>query len=316
VSSVLSPHADAAFEAAYVLRLLGAVHRLALSGESPALAVHFPSTGGDGDAHAAFAVLREVLASPPDALLDSFARPPQTNEVGRSAALASGLLVVADALRMPLSLREIGSSAGLNLRLDRYWYEQDGTGWGDPDAPVRFVDLWQGGAPPLARGVEIADRRGCDRDPIDATSSDGALTLLSYIWPQPPERFERARAAISSARTMPVMIDRADARDWVPEQLAARPHGSALVVMHSVMWQYLDPGTQASIRASLDDAGHAASPEAPLAWVRLEPHAETYFPAELRVTIWDGRTSEPREQLVATTGFHGGDLRWVAREDS
>jgi hypothetical protein len=104
-------------------------------------------------------------------------------------ALASELLVVAEALRMPLSLREIGSSAGLNLRLDRYWYEEDSVGWGDASSAVRFVDLWNGGAPPFASGVAITDRRGCDRDPIDATSSDGAFTLLSYIWPQPPETY-------------------------------------------------------------------------------------------------------------------------------
>jgi len=41
--------ADAPFEAAYVLRLLGGVHRMVLSGAAPDVAAHFPSTGGDGD---------------------------------------------------------------------------------------------------------------------------------------------------------------------------------------------------------------------------------------------------------------------------
>jgi len=314
---VLAPYADAPFERAYVLRLLGGAHRMVLAGDAPALAAHFPSVGGeaaggDGDAGAAFAVLQEMLREPPTELLEMFARPPQTNEVGRSAALASGLLVVADALGLPLSVREIGASAGLNLRLDRYWYEQDGAGWGSDASPVRFVDLWRGGAPPFASGLEIVDRRGCDRDPIDATSADGALTLLSYIWPEPPERFVRARDAIAMAHDHPVVIDRADALVWVPEQLANRPAGTALVVMHSVMWQYLDAVTQRGIRDSIFDAGRQATPDTPVAWVRLEPNEEHDAPAELRVSIWDGHAPEPREQLLATSGFHGGELTWVA----
>ena len=116
---------------------------------------------------------------------------------------------------MPLRLREIGASGGLNLRPDLYWYEQDGQGWGSQGSTVRFVDLWRGGAPPFAAGADIADRRGCDRDPIDVCSDDGAQTLLSYVWPEPAERFARARAAIALAQNAPVDIDRADAADWL-----------------------------------------------------------------------------------------------------
>ena len=311
-AEVLAPHATAPFEDAYLLRLFAGVHRMALAGSAPALAAHFPSTGGDGDAQAAFGVLRHLLRDPPAELLDMLTRPPQTNEVGRSAALASGLLVVSATLGIPLSLREIGSSAGLNLRLDHYWYEQDGTGWGASASPVRFVDLWREGRPPFESGLEIADRRGCDRDPIDATGVEGGLTLLSYLWPEPAERFSRARDAIAVARDVPMVIDVEDARSWVPTQFDERPAGTALVVMHSVMWQYLDPETQTEIRDSLHAAGRAATPDAPLAWVRLEPNEDFYVPAELRVSIWDGTSPDPREQLFATTGFHGGELTWTA----
>ena len=109
VARVIAPFGDAPFQAAYVLRLLGGLHRLVLAGAAPELGAHYPSVGGDGDAHAAFAVMRELLDDPPEMVLDALVRPPQTNEVGRSIALASGLLVIADAVRMPLRLREIGS---------------------------------------------------------------------------------------------------------------------------------------------------------------------------------------------------------------
>ena len=313
VARALAPYADAPFESAYVLRLLGGVHRIVLSGDAPAVAAHFPSVeGGDGDARAAMAAMRELFAEVPPAVLDAMTRPPQTNEVGRSVALVSGLLVLAAETGLPLRLREIGSSAGLNLRCDSYWYEQDGSGWGNAASAVRFVDLWSGGTPPFASGFEVVDRRGCDRDPIDATDPAGARTLLSYVWPEPGERFTRARDAIANAPHVPVDIDRADARAWLPGQLAEVHQGVALVVFHSVFWQYLEPDTQDALRAQLATAGRDATPDAPVAWLRLEPHATDYVPAELRLTVWDGRTAEGRERLLGTTGFHGGPINWLA----
>lgn len=311
VARVLEPFAPAPFEDAYVLRLFGGVHRMVLGGNAPALAAHFPSTGGDGDASAAMHALRALVhPEPPPDVLDALTRPPQTNEVGRAAALASGLLVIAEQVGHPLRLREIGASGGLNLRPDRFWYEQDGAAWGNPASPVRFVDLWRGGAPPFTPGAAIADRRGCDRHPIDATTDDGALTLLSYVWPEPPERFARLRDAVALAHEIPVPIDRADAAVWLLDQLAEPEAGTALVVYHSVVWQYLDDGTRVALDAALTEAGRAATADTPVAWLRLEPHATSYVPAELRLTVWDGSSPAPLDRLLATTGFHGGLIRW------
>ena len=145
---------------------------------------------------------------------------------------------------MPIHLREIGSSGGLNLRLDSYWYEHDGEGWGTQRSPIRFANLWEGGAPSFSPGARIVDRRGCDRHPVDATSPAGASTLLSYVWPEPRERFVRLHHAIEIARRTPVIIDEVDAGAWVPDELSKRARGAALVIMHSVVWQYLDNETR------------------------------------------------------------------------
>ena len=86
----LEPHASETFDKAYVLRLLGALHRMALAGDDAELVAHFPSTGGDGDAAATYRVVERLLADPPPVMADMMTRPPQTNEVGRSIGLASG----------------------------------------------------------------------------------------------------------------------------------------------------------------------------------------------------------------------------------
>ena len=308
VWNVLAPFADAPFENAHVLRFLAGLHKLVLDGSAPDLAAHFPSTGGDGDARAAIAAIVGLLDRSPQAVQDALAVPPQTNEVGRSPALASGLMVIAGQTGMPIHLREIGSSGGLNLRLDSYWFEQDGAGWGKQESPLRFENLWEGGSPSFSEGAEIVDRRGCDRHPIDATSPTGALTLLSYVWPEPHERFVRIHQAIEIAKRTPVIIEEADAATWVPHELSKRAEETVLVIMHSVVWQYLEQETAAAITGAIVEAGAKAGPDLPLAWLRLEPNPETYAPAELKVTIWNG--SGPQERLLATTGFHGGPIAW------
>jgi hypothetical protein len=112
VWSVLAPFAAAPFEDAYVLRFFAGIHKRVLDGSTPALAAYFPSTGGDGDARSAMPTIVELLEESPEVVRDTLAVPPQTNEVGRSSALASGLLVIAGETAMPIQLREIGSSGG------------------------------------------------------------------------------------------------------------------------------------------------------------------------------------------------------------
>jgi hypothetical protein len=308
VHALLAAHEHEGSDAAYPIRMLGGVHRLVLAGGAPDLAPRFPTTGGDGDATAAWPAFRALLESRPAMLVDALARPPQTNEVGRTASLAAGLAVVAQRFGLPIRLLEIGTSAALNLRLDRYWYEQGGASWGDRASAVRFVDLWLPDAPPFDASTRIVERRGCDRNPIDATNDpEAGLTLLSYVWPGQDARFEALRAALAIAATTPVDVDRADAAEWVPAQLARAHDGIATVVMHSIFWQYLDDARRDAIAEALAAAGAHATSHAPVAYLRLEPNENSHW-TELRLTGWPGGD----EELLATAGFHAGPVRWPA----
>jgi hypothetical protein len=307
VGRFLDGHLEATYEDAVPLRFLGGIHRLVLAGQAPELASHFPSVGGDGDAAGAWPDVLAALDEHGDAIRDALTRPPQTNEVGRSAALVGGFLVVARDTRLPLRVLEVGASAGLNLRFDRYWYESDGAGFGESASPVRFAGLWEEGRPPFDAQTTIAERRGCDRDPIDAGNEDGRLTLLSYVWPGQTERFTMLRAALDVARDVPVTIDRADIPAWLGRQLDAPAPDRATVVFHSIVWQYLTDDERATAEAALAAAGRRATSDAPLAWLRLEPSADLTH-TELRVTAWPGGD----ERLLARCHYHLGPVRWVA----
>jgi len=300
---ILAPHAGEPLGSALVLRLLGAVHRLVLAGRAPELAAHYPSAGGTpGSPEAVREAFTTTVARLAGEVAAGTDEAVQTNEVGRSAALVGGYLTVAR-LGLPLRVLEIGSSAGLNLRWDRFRYQADDWSFGDPDSPVRFTDAWRGTTPPLATGCEVADRLGCDPNPIDPTTPAGAALLRSFVWPDQLDRLARLDAAIEVARRVPAEVHRADGPGWLAEQLVEPEPGLTTVIVHSIVMQYLDHAARSRFSATVEQAGARATAAAPLAWLRLEPRDDR---AELRLTLWPGG----HELLLATSGFHGPPVKW------
>ena len=308
-AALLAPHEDDPYGSALALRLLGAVHRLVLDGRAPELAASYPSTGGDaahGDPGAAFVeVVRAQQADVARLLHEGV----QTNEVGRSAVLVGGYARVLEQTGLPLRVLEVGASAGLNLRWDRFAYDTGEVVAGDPGSPVRFADVWEGAPPPLPATFAVAERRGCDRNPIDPTTDAGRRTLLSFVWPDQVARLARLEAAIGVARQVPAAVDRADAGAWLEERLRDPLPGVATVVAHSIVLQYVPRPGRARLQAAITGAGRRATADAPLAWLRMEPAGGQ---AELRLTTWPGA----REELLATAGFHGTPIRWLAASRS
>lgn len=305
------------------LGLAGAVHRLVLLGRAPELAPFYPSAGGRWAPEAGedpWPAFRAVLERHERALRELAPLPIQTNEVGRSAALLGGFLLVGRETGLPLALLEVGASAGLNLLWDRFRYEAGGEGWGPADSPVRFVDPFVDARPPLAVRADVASRAGCDLAPVDAGTDDGRLTLMAYTWPDQVERFERLRGALAVASREPVEVERADGVEWLGRRLVLA-EGVATVVFHSVIELYLTPEQRAAIRGVIEESAGAATPENPLAWLRLEhpdtgdPDAKGWArlrPPEATLTLWPGG----RERVLARATGHGPPVTWFGGADA
>ena len=295
---ILRGHEDDPEFSVLGLRLLGAVNRLVLTGGEPELAEAYRR----GDGESAWQPLREVLGRNATELRSSLELPVQTNEVGRSAALLFGFLGVSSETGLPLRLLEVGASAGLNLRWDRFRYEADGFSWGPPQSPVKLVFELEGRAPgDLPATVEIASREGCDATPIDPTTEKGQLTLLTYVWPDQPERIARMRAALEVARAVPARVDRELAAAWAERMLAGAVPGQATVIYHSIMSQYLSDEERSTLFECIEEAGRRATSQAPLAWLRMEPADDR---ADVHLTLWPG--GETRR--IARAGYHGSPV--------
>jgi hypothetical protein len=295
---------EAVVAAAVALRFLGALNDLALSGEDLALTAAFPPVS---DPEAARAAARAAIRRDPARFHAFMAHEPQTNEVRRSACLLPGFLTIAAETGLPLACFELGASAGLNQLWRRFRYNFGAAGvWGDPASPVRLTADWTGPPPPLAAKLSLASVAACDRKPIDIADPVQRRRLEAYIWPDQAERIERFEAAVAMALASAMKVDKADALDWTRAHCAPQ-NGLATVIYHSIFWQYLPEEAQASLRAAIETHGAAATPEAPLAWLRMEPPDGSPMPIELWLTLWPGGQA----RKLATVHAHGASVDWA-----
>ncbi len=286
------------------LRVAGGLHCLHLSGAAPELAPIY--CGEDADD---LPIISAVMQAHEAALLPWLDGPPQTNEAGRSANFIAAMLWLADqGLPARFQCLEIGSSAGINLMLDRYHYDLGGVRVGPADAVMQFAPEWQG-APPPDQPITIASTKGCDVAPVDLTDPAQALRLKAYIWPEHTVRFERMDAAIRAASGRKPDLVAMNAADFVEAELAKpQASGEVRVLMHSIVWQYVPDDQQERVRAAMESAGARATADAPLAWIMVEAD-RTVHRHKLTVRYWPGGG----EAVQLTWSHpHGADIEWLA----
>ncbi|WP_379547535.1 DUF2332 domain-containing protein [Qipengyuania sp. DSG2-2] len=291
------------------LRINGGLHNLVLTGEDTRLGDVYG--GRVRDQAVADALVRELVETYDTRLLPWLDGPPQTNEAGRSASLMAGLLWLAERVGSKFEMLEIGSSAGINTMMERYFFDLGGVEAGSPESPMRIVPEWRGDPPP-ATSPEIVSIRGCDIAPVDLTDPEAALRLKSYVWPEATERMGRIDAAVQLASEGAPDVTAQDAGSFVADALQ-RPQQPNVtrVLFHSIVWQYVPADQQQAIEAAMEAAAKEASAETPLAWLSLETNRET-FRHELVVRSWNGRDAQGEPHLLACAHPHGAWVEWLA----
>ncbi|MCY6380289.1 DUF2332 domain-containing protein [Hoeflea prorocentri] len=288
------------------VRLCAALHERVIGNCEPALSnIYPPAHEGLEDAVLHSEVLQAVERHD-DWLCARMAFAPQTNEIRRSTAVIAALSHIASKTGLPITLSELGASAGLNLLLDRYAHRIDGKDLGDPGSPVQLKPQWSGNPAPKGP-VSIAERRGCDLAPFDLSDPEHRTRLLSYVWADQSDRFERLRAALQLHDRFPVLVDKAHMLEWLPTRLADAPHGHAHVIFHTIAWQYLPEQERRAGRDLIDAAGARCTDQTPLFLLGLEGDGDKPG-AALTLTSWPGRQT----MLLARVDFHGRWINWKA----
>lgn len=286
------------------LRIVGGIHALHLSGKAPELAPIYR-----GDAVDDAQIIKSVMLGQEEALLPWLDSPPQTNEAGRSSNFIAAMAwMAAKGLPPRFDCLEIGSSAGINLMMDRYGYDLGGVKIG-PESPVmQFAPEWKG-APPPDEAIEISSLRGCDVAPVDLTDPAQALRLKAYFWPEHSVRFARMDAAIGAANERKPDLVPMNAADFVEAELAKpQQSGTTRMLMHSIVWQYVPKDQQQRVTRAMEDVGAKATPDKPIAWVQVEADRVIHR-HKLVVKYWPGANEETQ---LAWSHPHGADIEWLA----
>ncbi len=305
-AAVLDGHLAEPGRNALALRMLGGVHALVLTGQAPELAEFYPSAGGradpGSDGSRAWPALRQVLAEHSGAVRAWLDQPPQTNEVGRGAVLVGLLCSLLAEADLPVRLVEIGASAGLNLRADRFRITGAGVTYGEESSPVRMIGGWRGEAPPV-RPIEVAWRTGGDVSPIDPVTPAGRLKLTAYVWADQVERFARLRGALDLAADVPADL-RTEPASRTIARIGLEP-GTWTVVWHSIMHQYLSTDEADALAAGIARLGAAADDSARFAHLTFELIRDSATtPAEL--VTWPGGV----RRRLGTAPAHGVPVTW------
>jgi hypothetical protein len=257
--------------------LLAAVHYLLLRGIEHPLAAFYDTVrleeaaANRGDVGPAFRDFCLTQRQPLLALIAT--RSTQTNEVGRCAILLPAISRIAASYggAVPLSLLDLGTSAGLNLLFDRYRYRYREDDEGNQGGEGRVLETGDGASgvslecrvrgpldqlPTLAL-PPMADRAGLDLSPIDAASEDEALWLRACLWPDNLTRFSRLQAALELWRTTaerPRLVQGDMVDDLAPVAATVGDDGP-LVLFHSWVAAYLTEERQRDLVQAVQQVG-------------------------------------------------------------
>lgn len=221
--------------------LFGAVHYLLLQDNNKyhPLTEYYPTLGGSNSKITdIFPLFKQFCQNNRTELISIIqTRRVQTNEIRRCALFIPGYEIVSQLnQRQPLSVIEIGASAGLNLNFDLYWYKySNDSKVGLKSSNVELTCEIRGNtSPPIPKKLPvIATKIGIDLNPLDITNNEDKLWLQALIWPEHVERFEILDKAINIAQSNPPKILKGDGLALLDQALTECLPNSTICIIHS-----------------------------------------------------------------------------------
>ncbi|MBV8502181.1 MAG: DUF2332 domain-containing protein [Paucibacter sp.] len=299
--------------------LLAALHERVLTGSGQGLRDYYPSVGGTRRPDASLApLLSGFVQAHQSRIADILARrSTQTNEIGRCAVLWPALTEVARLSgKTELALFDFGSSAGLNLGVDRYCFDYGSLQLGAAQGPV-VHSRWHGAAPPPATPWRIVQRLGVDPKPVDVDDEEAVNWLRACLWPHDLERAARLQAAVALARASGDRVRQAqDGLSVLAAWLDALPGGAQPVLFNSWVLAYLCAADfrrhRERVAAMVHERGliEISAEVIELAPAGLAPPPACTVPDPQTPTLWTLQSREGVHALAWSHG-HGRWLEWL-----
>lgn len=161
----------------------------------------------------------------------------QTNEVNRAIYLYPIFSEIAQRTQSPLSLMEIGTSAGLLLNLDHYNFEvveQEAIKrFGDPNSELTLRAENRGDSLPNLTPFTVQHRIGIDLNILDLRNKDDFCWLNALIWPEHLERKNRLKSAREINNKISKELHEGDFLGYLPKKISMIDKTSKIVIFHT-----------------------------------------------------------------------------------
>lgn len=242
--------------------LFGAVHYLLLQGTTDhELKEYYPSIVNEvkKDSHL-FVTFKDFCfenANEIKAILKN--KLVQTNEVRRCAYLYPVFCYIYQQTNKPLSLIEIGTSAGLQLLWDHYSYSYgEDHLYGNKDSFVHLTSqVREGGLSHnlLSLNPPVNDRLGLDLHVRDLTDEEDCLWLKALIWPEHTDRLAIFEDSVKQLRLNPPPLIEGDGVALLTEVVEEIPTDTTLCIFHTHVANQMPMSVKESLIQKVKEIG-------------------------------------------------------------
>lgn len=306
--------------------LFAAVHALILAGKCVNLAAYYGSVNDQPnlDYDDAFAHFRTVCRDYRDEIVGIMKkRTVQFTFASRAAFVLPTIAYVARLAGEPISLIDIGCSAGLITAFTEYAYDYGFGGRIGNDSAMAISGFrFQGLAPHalLMKIPEIGARVGIDLNPVDPSDPEERRWIDALCPPDMAEERAELRAALALRARINIPVIRGDALATLPAVLSSMPDPICILATHC-LYQWPQ-----NARGALDGLLCAASkgriiyqvtidhPGAldPLRIVALSSAADDVMPLEHEAVLTQYRDGRTSKKLLGRYDSFGRRGVWLA----
>ncbi|WP_036781503.1 DUF2332 domain-containing protein [Pontibacillus chungwhensis] len=240
--------------------LFGAVHYLLFKGKEHELKHFYPSiVENPNPVENVYPLFHQFCSENHQAIIEILkGRRVQTNEVRRCAYLYPVFCEIYKRAATPLSIIEIGTSAGLQLLFDEYAYSYgDGEWVGSEDAKVHLTAEVRDGSKPFVfkTSPPVVSKVGIDVNLSDITKEDERLWLKALIWPEHEERRRLFEGAAQQLNENPPPMIEGDGITLITEKARMAPLNSALCIYHTHVANQLPETKKAELLKRIREIG-------------------------------------------------------------
>lgn len=204
--------------------------------------------------------LKDFVRSHKEAILECFqTRLIQTNELNRCSYLYPIFSEIAYESDKPLTLIEIGTSAGLLLNLDHYGYEIAENGlvhrFGEMKSTVVVRAENLGDPLPEISPFEVRERYGVDLNIVDLNVDDDYEWMQALIWPEQIERKRLLKEVRELNKNVSKKLYSGDFLQLIPSIIEKHDSSTQLVLFHTHVANQLNEQLKLNLLKMIETIG-------------------------------------------------------------